>query len=67
MWITEQNLLELSTVGTMARGYGERQQKMHSPQKKCGRMGCTKNGAGFWVEMKKDGLKTAVKSGILYF
>jgi len=25
---------------------------------------CREIGAGFWVEMKKDGLKTAVKSGI---
>jgi hypothetical protein len=38
---------------------------MHSPQKKFGRRFFTKIGADFWVEMKKDGLKTCVKSEVL--
>ena len=44
-----------------------RQQKMHGAKKSVGRVFWMKIIVDFWVEMKKDGLKTGGKSGTLQY
>jgi hypothetical protein len=64
-------VLFLIVMGSIPIIYSEtklrRQQKMNELQKKCLRELLSQTGAEFWVEMKKDGLKTGVKLGIFEY
>ncbi|MCF8070633.1 MAG: hypothetical protein K9L30_18790 [Desulfobacterales bacterium] len=52
-------------VHRISERFSGRQQKIHKPQKKIvGRGLFEEIGVDFWVEMKKDGLKTGAKPGI---